>query len=158
MKIKVLPCPSTIIGLARFMGEFYPEDYFGDDYTEVKPVFNRPGWYYNRETKDCWIEVPGGRAFKADAKSFLYEINTGLRDERPLLPEERAAIRTLAVYGNLGNNRLISQLLTRLHDDDCFRMLQEIKNDSRKARFEMLKSLKRKNKPKIKGKKLPTRK
>ena len=38
---------------------------------ECDPVFNRPGWYYNRIEKKSWFERPSGTAFSYPSKYFL---------------------------------------------------------------------------------------
>jgi len=45
-------------------------------YTEIAPVFNRPGLYYLRKENKCWAEIHNGRAFQsATPESFLNNLS-----------------------------------------------------------------------------------
>ena len=70
-------------------------------WTQIDPIFNRDGWYYDRKTKRSWYEFKG-RAFTKDhtERQFLYELN--MLDHEILSEEEVRAIETLLVMGACG--------------------------------------------------------
>ena len=91
-KIKVLPLPRVYDfdeeDLKDIQGNF-PE------LREIEPKFKRNGWYYNRETGECWRES-GKRAWLSNANQFLYELN--LRNHTILPERVMRAIKALQAY------------------------------------------------------------
>ena len=74
---------------------------------EIPPVFDRPGWYFDRYTKMAWYEAHG-RAWQCRrGDDFLY--NLALERHRPLRPLERQAIETL-VHAGLADRKLCDLL------------------------------------------------
>lgn len=61
-------------------------------YNKVEPAFNRNGYYYDRETKLCWVETPHG-CWEYDFDMFEYKL--GLLNHKRMSQRERNAVQTL---------------------------------------------------------------
>lgn len=71
----------------------YWKDCVGTDRTpSIPPRFNRNGWYYDRLTKEAWLEIDG-EAWSYYPETFLYALS--LLNHRALLPKEAEAISLL---------------------------------------------------------------
>jgi hypothetical protein len=105
--IKVLPAPSWLLWDLNDPDEAEMLNDTLSSLREVKPIFNRTGWYYNRITETAWYEAHG-KAWVCDRKDdFLYEL--ALQDHRPLTPKQREAIKTLK-YAGLADKKLCELL------------------------------------------------
>jgi hypothetical protein len=90
------------------------------------PVFNRPGWYYDRHTKIAWYEFEG-QAWKCSRlDDFLYCMS--LAHHRPLANRERTAIKTL-----IDMNRCPAELRSLIYLDDQWQNLRDIKTGTEKC-------------------------
>lgn len=73
-----------------------------DYYTEIAPVFNRTGWYYDRVTKKDWIEN-FGRAWeypgKMKAGRFAWTLAQLTYQERPYSNRELDALYIMSNRG-----------------------------------------------------------
>lgn len=95
MKIKVLQCPP--------FAKLYQSKTIGcgimDHYESITPIFNRDGFYLDRETKKCWIEYDG-KAWTAQHlyEDFIHEII--ILECRSFTCSEIEAIKTLISFGS----------------------------------------------------------
>lgn len=124
--IKVLPLPDALTYVASLakartytnesgevievnkeaIARLVRNDLHGWKLTQIDPVFNRDGWYYDRLAKQSWYEI-AGTAWKVLPEfthtslyetSFLYELET--LNIRMLSQAELDAIHTLKAYRN----------------------------------------------------------
>ncbi len=114
-----------------FQGDLTPEEMFSE-FTEIPAVINKPGRYYDRETKTCWVELPNGKAYRVDPKQFLYELKRYSDSERPLTDHERNAIKTLIVYNN---GPIPKSLMDRLWSDSNERQRRQTYRETRFSRL-----------------------
>lgn len=66
--IKVLKCQNVFYDTDWFE----PFEYYSNS-EEIKPIYNRDGYYHDRKTKFTWEEFRG-RAFRMDAEMFIYRL------------------------------------------------------------------------------------
>ncbi len=123
---KVLPCPIRFL----WLGVFVPEDYFGADYREIPCVFGRDGWYYDRASKLAWVEFGGHAYLDKRNDDFLWHLKC--LNHKPLSDVERAAIRTLQIYGICP-----PALHELIYADDNERMLRGIRRDGLSFRLKL---------------------
>ena len=96
--------------------------------TEIEPVFNRDGRYYDRINRVVWFEY-NGLAFKEkDIDSFVYILNS--LDSRILTTKEHEALIALC------NSHIVSKkLYSRLFWEDCHaRMIRDIPREAYRFR------------------------
>lgn len=119
--------------------EFEESDCPWYSYRPMDPIFNRDGWYYDREIDIRWYEVEYNNKFYAfaekDSEMFLHCLDTA--SHVPLSTVEINAIKTLMLYSNR-NKRAFRDLL---YIDDHCKTLREIGRNGYKAyqRFEEFK-------------------
>jgi hypothetical protein len=128
-RYKMLPAPRWLEWCAEYHGGI-------DDETkhlkEIEPVFNRQGWFYDRQTKLAWYESYG-RAWLCDRNDdFLYCLKNAMH--RPLLKKERQAIKTLM------QNKLCPLALKQLYWTDT--EVHDLRETYRGARMYTLRALK----------------
>lgn len=97
---------------------------------KINPVFNRHGYYYNRITKECWIECEFG-CYLYDEKSFISELK--LFNHNPLLQKEVDALKTLCL-----NKQLKKQFSEVLFMDNAWKEIRRVGRNSRKLCLSML--------------------
>lgn len=102
------------------------EDLVEEGLKSIEPTFYRDGWYFDRQTKQCWYEWQG-TAWQAKSEEFLHELSH--HNEPWLTTAEVEAIRTLIVYGNAPKS-----LIERLWRHQERIMLRDIRRNARTAR------------------------
>lgn len=101
--------------------------------TQIPAVFNRNGYYLDRQSGCCWCEWKGV-AWLTNKEEFLYKLNQA--DSRILNQAEVEAIRTLIAYGSCPEN--LRQML-REHDRKV--ILRDNVRCVRLRKLQMLKSV-----------------
>lgn len=108
---------------------------------EVKrELIGKNGWYYDRQTKECWFEVNGiGYTNEKLGSQFLYELS--IHDTNPLTSEQVKQIRVLLNTLPKKQSDAIKNLREILYKDSQVKYLRNVSRDTAKM---MLRFRKRK--------------
>lgn len=86
----------------------------------INPIFNRHGWYYDRETRSSWIECNHGCWRESSPEMFLYTLEN---ENHVMLPNKVVqAIKVLINYGMCPK-----ELISSLRKEDEIRGLIDIR-------------------------------
>ena len=92
----------------------YPLKELEGYYLEIKPKFNRDGFYYNRHEGVAWIELQGRAWFYDKPSYFLYSLK--MLNHKPLTDKCVLAIKDLIRAGI--KNKELNELL---YTDTCYK-------------------------------------
>ena len=138
-RYKVLPVPQFFENI-KWQNESFADDevqrtesqvltlveiqLFDEGFTKIEPVFNRDGWYFDRQTKKCWYEWKGTAwTTGKDLEQFQYELRQlGLPT---FTSAEIKAIQVLLHYNNC-NAKVRRELNAILWDHSHQVMLRNI--------------------------------
>lgn len=90
---------------------------------ETEAVFNKDGWYFDRETKQCWVEI-NGKSYVEKTDSFLWQFK--LLNHNRLSGCERESIQSLINRNNCPKN-----LKEQLYLENEIKELRRIRLDAR---------------------------
>lgn len=129
-RYKVLPLPGWM--RLRPGWEFMREETMAR-YAEVPPVFRRPGWYFDRQTGEAWLEAYGLAWRDAGGRKwFQYNLDHNPGNNR-MHPDVFAAVAVVMRAG-LADHRLVA--LWRVEEQ--MRMLRAVTVESRKGAYQIL--------------------
>ena len=99
---------------------------------EIDPIFNKPGWFFDREEDKCWVEALCDGKIRAflEENSNQFKYNLQVSEHRTLSDEEVKAIKVLFGHGQL--NHLESPLKELLSRDYYWKENREAYRSSRK--------------------------
>ena len=108
---------------------------------EIKrDLIGKEGWYYDRQTKECWFEVNGiGYTNEKLSEQFLYELS--IYDVSPLTAEQVKQIRILLNTLPKKQSSAIKNLKEILYKDSRAKYTRSVSRDTAKM---MLRFRKRK--------------
>jgi hypothetical protein len=114
-KIKVLPLDHPF--KYDFLDEiqWYEPDFF-KRHKKIAPIFNRNGFYYDRVSKQCWMEIDG-IAFEYPAGDFIYRLK--MLNHRKLSDTEFKSLKLLIRNRVITDKKIVRMFWDEIHERDC---------------------------------------
>lgn len=105
MNLRVLYNQPYITWENSEIGNYHREE-LEEFFIEGDPVIGKSGWYYDKDTNDCWYEVYGRswrkkRDPEQDVKQHKFEIAILSYGERTMSNNERAGLKALMKSPNV---------------------------------------------------------
>ncbi len=132
-RYKVLPLPNY--------GKQWRKNYL-EKSEKITPVFNRNGFYLDRETKLTWVEIDGEAWIYLQENHFLYSISHNKSNNR-MHPDAFDAMKVIVDLGYV-DKKMLNTKAYQLYGIECqLRTLRNITISSKLSARRIMKDIKK---------------